>query len=263
MVENTVSLRTALITGASSGIGEAFAHLLASEGYRPVLVARRRAELERVATAISNMQGIDPVILPKDLTGPHAAAELLDEMAEHKLVPDLLINNAGFGLMGRSDTLGPEAQMQMINVNVSALTDLSLRCGKIMRQRGQGGIINVSSVAGMLPGPNMAIYYATKAYILSFTEALSFELKPFGVQVTALVPGVTKTAFHRCAGMENSRLLKYSVPMSAEAVARIGYKGFQRGKRAVATGLFNKFAAICTRFVPRSILLAVTAKLHK
>ncbi len=262
MAERTTVRPNVVITGASSGIGEAFAHVLAREGYRPVLIARRQTELERVAAAITNAFEVEPVIMPKDLCVPDAAAEILAEMAGRELFPDLLINNAGFGLMGRTDTLDLEEQIEMINLNVNTLTELSLRCGKIMRQRGHGGIINVSSVAGTLPGPNMAIYYATKAYILSFTEALSFELRPFGVQVTAVMPGVTRTGFHRRAGMEESLLMKFSAPMSAAAVAQIGYKAFRKGRRVVATGLVNKLVTICTRVVPHFILLPVTAKLH-
>ena len=252
----------AVITGASSGIGEAFSHLLASDGYQPVLVARNEEHLNRVAGAIAEVSGARPEIIVQDLSVHDAGEALQAEMDRRGLFPELLINNAGFGLMGESAVLDHEEQLEMINLNVRTLTDLSLRYGNLMRQRGRGGIINVSSVGGTLPGPNMAVYYASKAYILSFTEALSVELKPFGLQVTAVVPGVTKTNFHRRAGMEASLLMRTSFPMSAEQVARIGYRGYCRGRRVVTTGLFNKFAVCCTRLVPNAILLPVTAKLH-
>ncbi len=262
LADETVMQRIALITGASSGIGEAFAHLLAREGYRPILIARRQAELNRVAEAIACAVNVDPLVMPKDLSRPQAGTEIQVELDERGLFPDLLINNAGFGLMGATAILDLQEQIEMVDLNVRTLTELSLRYGRLMRQRGRGGIINVSSVGGTLPGPNMAVYYATKAYILNLTEALSFELKSSGVQVTAVMPGVTKTGFHCRAGMEDSLLLRFAVPMSAQRVAELGYQGYCKGQRVVATGLFNKFATWCTRLFPHSILLPVTAKLH-
>ncbi|MGI9464423.1 MAG: SDR family NAD(P)-dependent oxidoreductase [Aestuariivirgaceae bacterium] len=253
---------TAIITGASSGIGEAFAHLLAREGYRPVLIARRQAELERVAGAIVSTIDVDPVVMSRDLSTPDAAMKIQAEMDQLGLFPDLLVNNAGFGLMGSSMVLDLDEQIEMVDLNVRTLTELSLVYSRLMCLRGHGGIINVSSVGGTLPGPNMAVYYATKAYILNLTEALSVELKPLGVQITAVVPGVTKTNFHRRAGMEDSLLMRIAMPMSAQQVALLGYRGHCRGHRVVTTGLFNRLATWCTQFVPHTILLPVTAKLH-
>ena len=201
MTEYTSKLPNAIITGASSGIGEAFAYLLAGEGYRPVLIARRQAELQRVAGAIADTYNVDALVVPKDLSTAGAAKELQAELDDRGVYPDLLVNNAGFGLMGKAALLDHDEQIEMINLNVRTLTELSLRYGDVMRQNGRGGIINVTSVAGTLPGPNMAVYYATKAYILSFSEALSVELRSSGVQVTAVLPGVTRTGFHRRAGM--------------------------------------------------------------
>ncbi len=262
MAETAVAARNAIVTGASSGIGEAFAHVLARDGYRPVLIAREKTELQRVAHALTKAYDVKPLIVTKDLSDTNAAEEIFGEMADRALTPDIVVNNAGFGLMGRADLLDFREQTAMIDLNIRTLTGLSIRYGKLMRQRGHGGIINITSVAGTLPGPNMATYYATKAYILSFTEALSYELKPFGVQVTAVLPGVTSTHFHRRAGMQNSRLMRFSIPMSSQAVAEIGYRAFRKRKRVVATGLANKFATLCTRIVPHAILLPVTAKLH-
>ena len=254
--------KIAVVTGASSGIGESFAHEVARDGYTPVLVARRNQELQRVAETIAACLGCSPVVVPIDLSERNAGFELEAELNSRDIVPDLLINNAGFGLMGPATSLSISEQLAMINLNVRTLTALSLRYGSVMRSRGSGGIINVSSVGGALPGPNMAVYYATKSYILSFTEALSAELRPFGVRVTAVVPGVTRTGFHRRAGMEDSLLMRSAVPMTAEEVARIGYTGHLSGRRVVVAGGFNKFAMFCTRFVPHAVLLPVTARLH-
>lgn len=252
----------ALVTGASDGIGEALAKLLAREGYRVILTARRGEELRRVADEIAKAGGPAALVFEQDLAKSEAALELICALEREGLEPGLVVNNAGFGLMGKAGELDLAGQQEMMQVNVNALTELSLHYARIMGERQAGGIMNISSVAGTLPGPNMAIYYATKAYILSFTEALAFEMKPKGVTVTAVLPGVTKTGFHARAGMEDSHLMKTSKPMSAEAVARIAYDGFKKGRRVVVTGFFNKFAVLCTRFVPKAILLPVTAKLH-
>ena len=253
----------ALVTGASGGIGEAFAHLLAQEGHRLVLVAHRSDDLNRVAATIAEKTDLHPHIFAMDLARADAVKRLLEELNRQSLWPDLLVNNAGFGLMGPALELNADEQVSMINVNITALTELSICCGKTMARRGRGGIINISSVAGTLPGPHMAVYYATKAYILSFTEALAAEMKGTGVQVTVLAPGVTRTGFHERAGMANSRLLKWSAPMSAEAVARIGYQGYCRGRTVVATGLMNKLSMMCTRLLPNAVLNPVISRLHR
>lgn len=263
MSDDTVPQQIAVITGASSGIGAAFAREVVRDGYFPVLVAVDQKELDAVAGQIAEDGGVRARTLAMDLSLPGAVKHLLDLLHTEALVPHLLINNAGFGLMGKSTSLTPEDQISMINLNITALTELSLRCGKIMAGKGGGGIINLSSVAGTLPGPNMAVYYASKAYILSFSEALWEELRGNGVCVTAVAPGVTDTAFHKRAGMERSRLVKWSAPMSAEAVARIGYQGHLRGRRVVTTGILNKLSSLCTRFIPNAILLRVMSQLHR
>ncbi|NNF79146.1 MAG: SDR family oxidoreductase [Rhizobiales bacterium] len=253
----------ALVTGASSGIGEAFAHLLAQEGHRLVLVAHKSVDLDRVAAKIAAEHKIQPHTFGMDLSKPGAVKHLLDDLHKQGLRPDLLVNNAGFGLLGKAVELNADEQINMINLNVAALTELAICCGKAMVRQGRGGIINISSVAGALPGPNMAVYYATKAYILSFSEALAAELKHSGVQVTAVAPGVTRTAFHQRAGMERSRLLKWSAPMEPETVARLGYQGFCRGRSVVVTGGFNKLSMACARLIPNAILNPVISRLHK
>ncbi|MEM1200632.1 MAG: SDR family oxidoreductase [Pseudomonadota bacterium] len=252
----------ALITGASGGIGEAFAHELARDGFRLVLVARTANELSRVAGDLASENTIEPICIGMDLSQHGAAAALSAQIAELGLTPQVVVNNAGFGLMGKTLALDVDEQVEMINLNITALTELSVIYGRQMASCGKGGIINVTSVAGSLPGPNMSVYYASKAYILRFTEALSAELKGSGVQVTAVAPGVTRTGFHKRAGMEQSMLMKWSIPMSAEAVARIGYQGFLRKRRVVTTGFFNKFAMLCSLLVPNMILLPVTGWLH-
>ncbi len=252
----------ALVTGASSGIGKALAKLLAKSGYDLIITARREEELDELAAELRRSTDAQLTPVGYDLAPRGAAAGLASEIMNRGLAPDLVVNNAGFGLMGPAAELDAAEQGEIVGVNVNALTDLSLHYAKIMGDRGHGGIMNISSVAGTLPGPNMAVYYATKAYILSFTEALAVEMKPKGVTVTAVLPGVTSTGFHTRAGMNSSRLMKTSSPMSAEAVARIALEGFKKKRRVVVTGLFNKFAVLCTRFVPRFILLPVTAKLH-
>ncbi len=263
MTNSDATLRPiALVTGASSGIGEAFAHLLAQQGHRLVLVADRSKDLNRVADEIATKHKMQPQTFAIDLSEPGAVERLLEDLNRRSLRPDLLVNNAGFGLMGEAVKLDAGEQVNMINLNITALTELSLRCGKAMAMRGSGGIINMSSVAGTLPGPNMAVYYATKAYILSFTEALAAELGASGVQVTAVAPGVTRTGFHQRAGMERSRLLKWSAPMLPETVAQIAYQGYCRGRRVVATGFLNKLAMACTRFIPNAILGPVISRLH-
>ncbi len=266
MTENSELESIALVTGASNGIGEAFAHVLARAGYRLVLVARTDDELARVARDVAPLMAPmgrqEPVCIGMDLGQPGAAKALCAELAGRSLRPDLVVNNAGFGLMGGAISLDPDEQVEMINLNITALTELSIFHGRDMVQRGHGGIINVTSVAGSLPGPNMAVYYASKAYILRFTEALATELKGTGVQVTAVAPGVTTTGFHKRAGMDRSVLMKWSLPMSAEAVAKIGYNGFLKKRRVVTTGIFNKFAMVCSLLVPNAILLPVTAWLH-
>ncbi len=253
---------TAVVTGASSGIGEALAHELAQDGYRLVLVARTSDELNRVAGVIATKYDVPTIAIPKDLSTPSSGAELAAELKRRELEPDLLVNNAGFGVMGEAASLDLEEQLEIIDLNVRTLTELSIRCARTMRRRGRGGIMNVSSVAGTLPGPNMAVYYASKAYITSFTEALAVELRPYGVTVTAVVPGVTKTDFHRRARMEHARLLKSTPAMTAEQVARIAYTGHRKGKRVVVTGAYNHFSSWCSWLIPNAILLPIVRKLH-
>jgi hypothetical protein len=263
MNEQTAGRPVAVITGASGGIGEAFAYELARDGYRLVLIARDNEELNRVAGVITSKLDVPTIAIPQDLCETDAAATIFAELQRRDIVPDILVNNAGFGIMGAATERDLAEQLSMIDLNVRTTTELSLRFGRQMRSRGRGGIINVSSVAGYLPGPKMAIYYATKAYITSFTEALAHELRPFGVMVTVVCPGITRTDFQRRAGLENTLLMKSSPPMTPEQVARIGYAGHKKGRRRVITGAHNYFTAFSSIVMPNSILMAVINRLHK
>lgn len=262
MATGSVTQPVALITGASGGIGEAFANELAHDGYRLVLVARGQAELNRVAGVITTKFDVPTIALPRDLAHADAADELDAELKKRRLSPDIVVNNAGYGLRGEAVELDVSQQLDMIDLNIRTLVELSLRCGRSMKQRGRGGIINVSSTAAYMPGPNMAVYYATKAFVSSFSEALSAELSPFGVQITAVVPGVTATDFQRRAGLETALLVKAAPAMSADDVARIGYAGFKKGRRVVITGTQNKLLAHAARVIPRALLLPIVKRLQ-
>lgn len=253
----------ALVTGASGGIGEALAYEIARDGYDLFLVARSREGLERVAKAARAQCGVEAATLPLDLARPGAGDELAQTLDARGISPELVVNNAGFGLLGHAGALSRDEQIEMVDLNVRTLVDLSLRFLPAMRARGRGGIINVASVAGFMPGPFMAVYYATKAFVISFTEALARELAGTGVTVTALCPGVTATGFQARAGMSGHTVERLGRAMSAEEVARLGYGGFKAGRRVAVTGLANRLFALAPRFVPRALLLGVIARLQR
>jgi uncharacterized protein len=243
-----------LITGASAGIGAALAHVFAAAGYEIALVARREAELSVLAAEIAAAHVV-PHVLPFDLLRSDTPARISHELLARGLEPAIIVNNAGFGLLGPAAALDRGEQLAMIDLNIRALTDLSLRWIDSAARHG-GGILNVASLAGFLPGPNMAVYYATKAYVLSFTEALHEELRPRGVRVTALCPGPVPTEFQRRAGIQRTGGLPRTMVRSADLVARAGYEGFIAGRSLVIPGLANKLVALMPRFVPRSVMLA-------
>ena len=242
--------KLALITGASGGIGEAFGHVLAAEGYGLVLVARRDQELHRVKGVISARNAVPVHVIILDLNENGATEALATELAERNLIPNVVVNNAGFGLIGFSAELSREEQLRMIDLNVRVLTDLTLRYLPGMIAGKSGGIINVASVAGFMPGPMMAVYFATKNYVLSFSDALASELKGTGVTITTLCPGTVKTAFQARAG-QNER----SSTKSAFDVASQGWAGFKIKRRVVIPGMFNQLVAYGLRVTPRRILL--------
>lgn len=243
-----------LLTGASSGIGTALAHEFANHGHELVLVARREQRLNALADAIAARGHPRPQVLPIDLQSAEAGPRIAAALAERGVEPSIVVNNAGFGLVGLAADLAIAEQRDMIDVNVSALTDLSLRfVGSLERHK--GGILNVASIAGFLPGPRSAVYYATKAYVLSFTEALHHELKPRGIRVTALCPGPVPTEFQARAGVPQARgpgLLM----LPAERVAQEGYRGFMDGHRVVVPGFGNRLITVLSRLIPRRFLLA-------
>jgi uncharacterized protein len=244
-----------LITGASSGIGAALARVFARNGHALVLVARREDRLRALANEIAAAGGVKPLVMATDLQHDDAARALGEALAAQGVEPQYLVNNAGFGLVGGAATLDRAEQLDMIDLNVRALTELSLAfVDSLARQR--GGILNVGSMAGFLPGPGMAVYYASKAFVLSFSEALHSELKGRGVRVTALCPGPVPTEFAERAGIKSGSLAPDFLTQTADAVAEAGYRGLMRGKRTVIPGFFNRLIIMTIRFVPRRFLLA-------
>ncbi len=252
--------RVALITGASAGIGYELAKIFAGNGHRVALVARRLDRLQTLSDEIVRAGGKEPLIIACDLQQVDAGEVISAALASADVEAEYLVNNAGFGLMGEWLQLDRAEQLGMIDVNVRALTDLSLRFADALA-RHQGGILNVASLAGFLPGPRMAVYYATKAYVLSFSEALFCELAPRGVRVTALCPGPVPTEFQERAGIVpgfDSRVLN----ISAANVALAGYRGLMAGKRLVLPGIGMKVIPFMLRFVPRAWVVALVGRVQ-
>jgi len=252
--------RYALVTGASSGIGYEFAKLLAADGVHPVLTARNEDRLNEVRSELESVCGVEARVIARDLSDPQAPDEIFAYLAEQGITVDVLINNAGFNVHGEfvESDLGQE--LSMIQVHVSAVTHLTKL---FLRQlaEGQGGmILNVSSVAAFVPGPYVSVHFATRAHTLSFSEALSLELKTRGVRVTCLCPGPVTSEFFGRAGMDRVRLAS-GCPMtlmSARAVAEIGYKALKRGKRIVIPGFRNKLIVLFARHLPLALLTRIT-----
>jgi short-subunit dehydrogenase len=243
-----------LITGASAGIGVALARVFARHGHELVLMARREPRLAELADAIAAEGHRRPIILPIDLVQSDAVGRIGDALAKFDVEPDIVVNNAGFGLVGAATEIDQAGQLAMIDLNIRALTDLSLAFVEPLQRR-HGGILNVASVAGFLPGPGNAVYHATKAYVLSFSEALSHELAPRGVRVTALCPGPVRTEFQQRAGVRRERYPRFFT-QSADRVAELGYRGLRAGRRLVVPGFGNKLMTEILRFVPRRLALA-------
>jgi uncharacterized protein len=249
----------ALITGASAGIGVALARVFAREGHQLALVARREDRLRALADEIAAKGPRRPIVIADDLAQPGSSERLRKALVEHGAEPQYVVNNAGFGLIGRAAKLDRAEQLAMIDLNVRTLTELSLAFVDSL-ERHRGGILNVGSMAGFLPGPGMAVYYASKAYVLSFSEALHSELKPRGVRVTVLCPGPVPTEFAARAGIKEG-LAPDLLTQSAEAVAEAGYGGLMRGQRTVIPGLLNKIGIMGIRIAPRRyVLRAIDAR---
>jgi short-subunit dehydrogenase len=238
----------ALVTGASAGLGEEFARQLAAKGERLVLAARRKERLDVLAAELGNARAI-----AIDLSQPDAATRLMADLAAHGETVDLLVNNAGFGLAGQFASLDGGRQREMIDLNCGVLTELAHAVLPGMIERGSGGILNVASTAAFQPGPGMAVYFATKAFVLSFSEALHDEMKPKGINVSCLCPGPTSTEFRSVSGFDpKGRLAKLSA--DAPSVVRAGLKGLEANKAVVVPGLSNKVISQANRLLPRAVM---------
>jgi uncharacterized protein len=251
--------QTALITGASSGIGLDLARLFAEDGHDIVLVARSEDKLRELAKELEARHGIKATVIVADLAKPDAPQQIF------VVAPavDILVNNAGFGTSGKFAETDLRAELDMIQVNIAALTHLTKLFLGPMLERKRGRILNVASTAAFQPGPLMAVYYATKAYVLSFSEAIAEELSGSGVTVTALCPGPTATGFQQAANMGTEALLKVMRPVSSMEVARAGYRGMMRGKRVVIPGLKNKLGVQSLRVSPRAVVTKVVRALQE
>jgi uncharacterized protein len=245
----------ALITGASAGLGVEFARQLSKKGMRLVLAARRKDRLDALAAELGNARAIEI-----DLSQPGAVATLMRDLDAAGDQVEMLVNNAGFGLRGRFTELDAARQREMIDLNCAALTELCRSIAPQMVGRRSGAILNVASTAAFQPGPNMAVYFATKAYVLSFTEALHEELKPHGVKVSALCPGPTRTEFGDVAGIKSLGQFD-RLAMEAEAVVRAGLEGLERNQAVEIPGAMNKAGAWSTRFAPRSVVRRIAGSL--
>jgi short-subunit dehydrogenase len=253
--------RVTVITGASSGIGAELARIFAAHGHNTVLVARREDRLNQLADEIVATGKPRPAVVVCDLSEPGACDRIDAALKAMNAEVETIVNNAGYGLFGEAAELDRAQQLAMVDLNVRVLTDLTLRfADSLIRHR--GGLLNVASIASFLPGPRMAVYYATKAYVLSFTEAMRGELGPKGVRVTALCPGTVPTEFQGVAGFKPG-LDSAVLNLSAAAVARAGYRGLMSNKRLVLPGVGVRMIPFMLRFAPRSLVLASVARVQQ
>jgi len=252
---------TVLITGASSGIGMGLAKLFAADGSDLVLVARREDRLNELAEELKSEHGIEVHVLPKDLSKKTSPKEIFNHLKKEKIEIDVLVNNAGFGSRGMVSELDTDLQVDMVQVNVAALTHLTSLFLPGIIERGQGGILNVGSLAGFQPGPNLAVYFATKAYVLSFTEALAEEISNPNIKISCFAPGPVKTEFGEKSDLEDSLLFKLSL-MDLEPAVKAGYEGFRKGKTIVIPGLKQQIVPFLNRFTPRLIVRKIAKKLN-
>jgi hypothetical protein len=251
-------MQTVLITGASGGIGHELAKLFARDRCNLVLVARSVEKLNQVAAELQGQFGVSVKVVALDLAAPLANKFLFDQLQREAVSIDILINNAGFGAFGKFADMNESEILGQIQLNITALTHLTRLFLPQMLARRCGRIMNVASTAAFQPGPLMAVYYATKAYVLSFSEALANEVAGSGVSVTCFCPGATDTNFQKRAGIENSRLFKKIGAMNVETVARDGYRGLMEGRAVVISGTRNRLVAESVRFAPRKWVTAVS-----
>jgi hypothetical protein len=252
----------ALVTGASAGLGLDMVRILAARGWDVILTARSHDTLEALAHEVREEHGVTGIPFAHDLSDPSAVDRLVADVASLGRPLDLLVNNAGFGQFGPWLEQDGEREADQLRLNVEALTRLTRALAPGMVQRGGGGILNVASTAAFQPGPLMAVYYATKAYVLSFSEALHHELRDTGVRVTCLCPGPTATEFQDRAGMGGSRLFRAGV-MASRPVAEAGIDGVLRGRRLVVPGWRNRVGTLLVRFVPRGWVLPVVESIQR
>lgn len=251
-------MKTALITGASSGIGLELAKLFAAEKIKPVLVARSEDKLVQLAAELKARYGVESIVLAKDLSNYNTAKEVFDWCNDQKISVDFLINNAGFGDYGFFIDSDWNKQLQMINLNITTLTYLTRLFLPGMVERRFGKILNLASTAAFQPGPTMSVYFATKAYVLHFSEAIANELKGTGVTVTALCPGATESGFQAASAMHESSLVKGKKLPTSEEVAKFGYKALMKGKTVAIHGLGNYLMANSVRFAPRDLVTKIS-----
>ena len=254
--------KTALITGASGGIGYELALHFARDRFDCILVARSRDKLDELAARLESEFRVKTLVVARDLSKPTAVDEIYEEVSAASMSIDLLVNNAGFPVYGRFVDTDWQAELDMLQVNVVALTALTKLFVRGMVERRNGRILNLASTAAFVPGPLMAVYYASKAYVLSFSQALANELQGTGVTVTALAPGPTRTGFQKRGVMEDSRLVRGQIA-DAKSVAAAGYRGMMRGKTIVIPGFSNKLIPWVARVSPRGAVTRVVRRMQE
>ncbi len=255
---------TALITGASGGIGLEFAKLFAADGNDLVLVARNAAKLQEIANSLHSQFKIAAHIVPLNLADPKSSEELFQQLQRANIQVDYLVNNAGFGTHGYFHEIDLNENLDLLQLNITTLTHLSRLFAKEMVERKFGGIINIASTAAFQPGPLMATYYASKSYVVAFTEAIAEELKKFNIKVSVICPGPTETNFQQRAGITDALVGKKSIlMMESEKVARIGYKNWKCGKTVIITGVMNTMGAKIAKVTPHKITNSIIKSMHK
>jgi uncharacterized protein len=254
------NMKTALITGASNGIGLELARVHASRGGNLVLVARNKSKLDALKTELENKYSVSVYVIEKDLSKINAAQEVYDETTGKGIQIDYLINNAGFGDFGMFAETDGNKELQMINLNITALTQFTKLYLQDMVKRKAGRIMNVASTAAFQAGPTMAVYCATKAYVLSFSEAVDNEVRDKGISITALCPGATESGFQTAASMEDSNLVKGKKLPTSKDVAEYGYAAMLKGKAVAIHGTMNYIMANSVRFIPRAMVLKVSRR---
>jgi short-subunit dehydrogenase len=262
-IQDQLYQKTALITGAASGIGYELARIFAHDKYNLVLVDRNQLKLTEITDDFQEKFDIYVKIISKDLSKSNSPEEIFTELQQEGIQVDVLVNNVGFGTYGLFNETNLNDELEMLQVNLVCLTHLTKLFLKNMVKQGDGKILNVASSAAFQPGPLMAVYFATKAYVLSFSEALANELQGTGVTVTVMCPGTTQSAFHERTGMADSELIKKKNMMDAETVARIGYHALMKGKTIVIPGILNKILAKIVRFIPRSLVTKIVRKMQE